>query len=348
MILNEPDYQKAIDAIDNLFDGGRVTGQLAKELNMERAGLRAEKQMAYQLKSYFQSMTDLFVWNNLKLAHGDITAQIDHIVFSRRAFWIIESKSISDTVTVNELGEFHRIYRGKPSGIKSPIEQVKRQQQVFLDVLKANKEKFLGTILGMQKGLGSWTPTVFVAVSERGKISGQGRNLFKKELRKFDQIASEIKNVHDSTSVGLLKSIMQSKPETMNLFSESEIEKLVAFLKSVNIAEEPYDRSKKLVKEPRFKGDILPEAKAAASSRQMAGKSNNDEFTCSKCGSKNLVIAFGRSYYFKCRDCDGNSPINLVCGKCGTMMRTQKEKNEFYKCCEKCGAREQYFVNKDA
>jgi hypothetical protein len=350
MILNTPDYKKAIDEISKVLREKKVTGQLEKDLVFMRAGLTAEKEMAYRLGSYFQNSPELFVWNNLKLTHGGTNTQIDHLVFSRRAFWIIESKSVSDAIEVNEHGEFSRKHRGKSSGMNSPIEQVKQQQHEFLEFMKANRKKFLGTKLGMQKGLSLWTPTIFVAISEQCKIEGQGRANFKKELRKFDQIASEIDNVHKSVGVGLIESIMKGKPETMNLFSEKELENFKVFLKRVNIAEEPYERLKKLVSEPRFKAEILakPETKKAVSAKQVAAKAGCNEFACGKCGSKNLAVAFGRSYYFKCKDCDGNTPIHLVCPQCKGIMKTRKQEDEFFKCCEKCGTNERYFVNKEA
>ena len=40
--------------------------------------------MAYQLRAFFSDHSGLLVINNLKIQHSGVTAQIDHLVFSRR------------------------------------------------------------------------------------------------------------------------------------------------------------------------------------------------------------------------------------------------------------------------
>lgn len=356
MILKQPDYQKAIDGISKLLDGGRVIGDLKQELVNRRAGFYAEKQMAYDLERYFQNTEDLFVWNNLKIQDGKINAQIDHLVYSRRAVYLIESKSIGSEIMVNEQGEFFRCYGRASKPIDSPIEQVKSQEKVLFGFLEQHREKFLGKILGMRKGLGSWTSKYYVAISKNGKITGKGRDKFA-ELRKYDQIPSLIDQHHKKTDVGFIQQFKSSDTESFNLFNAKELEQLNEFLKENDKAEEPIEEIRKLAREPRYQKDILPEEKVKAAVA-AAGKPRDEKpktekkgpgngFVCSKCGSGDLRVAFGRSYYFKCKSCEGNTPIQLVCERCGGAMKTRKQKNEFFKECAACGTSGLYFVNAD-
>ena len=55
MILHTPDYQAAIDLIQEaLNDKGSLKSQQKWDLVFRKAGLRAEKQMAFLLESYFE------------------------------------------------------------------------------------------------------------------------------------------------------------------------------------------------------------------------------------------------------------------------------------------------------
>lgn len=345
MDIKIPDYKKAIDAINRLLVSGRVQGNLEQQLRHEAAGLVAEQQMAYQLTSYFQNSDELYVYNNLAIQNGEIIAQIDHLVFSRRAIYFIESKSVAGTIHVNNAGEFQRQYGRKSTSIKSPIEQVKRQKVVLIDFLKAHKDKFMGKFLFMQKGVNSWTPHYYVAISEKGKIMGPGRDQFI-ELMKFDQVASEIVEHHKKTDIGFLKSLDDKSGETLNLLNKEEISRVIEFIEESDVSQSPLEKIKELINKPEYRKDILPSPKQASQSSTSKIKSGAlDGFVCRKCGSHNLKIAFGRSYYFKCNDCDGNTSIKLTCEKCSGPMRTRKQKEKFYKICKQCGIDELYYIN---
>jgi len=67
---------------------------------------------------------------------------------------------------------------------------------------------------------------------------------------------------------------------------------------------------------------------------------------CSKCGSLNLEIRYGKyGYYFKCLECNGNTAIKLKCKNSSCKPRVKKEKLNFYRVCEKCNEKELFFVN---
>ena len=345
MIIKTPDYQKAIDAINQLLDSGRVQGELRQQLQYEAAGLVAEQQVAYQLASYFQNSEEIYIYNNLFIENGAVTAQIDHLVFSRRMIYFIESKSIAGAISVNEAGEFQRQYGKKFSPIKSPIEQVKRQRQVLLDFLDSHRNEFLGKVLFMRKGIGSWTPKYYVGVSEKGTIKGPGRSQFK-ELMKFDQIASAISEHHKQTKIGLIETLCKDDEESFNLLNKDEIKKVSSFLEKSDKSKEPIQKIKELLKKPEHKNNILPaRAKVGNSCPAQSEAPSLDTFSCSECGSHNLKIAFGRNYYFKCNDCGDNTPIKLTCEKCSGPMRIRKQKNKFYKVCKQCDIDTLYYVN---
>ncbi|MEO1407846.1 MAG: nuclease-related domain-containing protein, partial [Pseudomonadota bacterium] len=104
-----------------------------------RAGIQAERQMAYYLHRAFATSSNLYVINDLRLVDPEQpepdprtggsspgVAQIDHLVLHRFGAFIVESKSVTGTVTVRDDGggdEWTRSGKGMPS----PLRQAERQ-----------------------------------------------------------------------------------------------------------------------------------------------------------------------------------------------------------------------------
>jgi hypothetical protein len=75
-------------------------------------------------------------------------------------------------------------------------------------------------------------------------------------------------------------------------------------------------------------------------------KNIEDKQKCRACGSQELSIQYGKyGYYFKCRGCDGNTPIHLGCGQPGHKERIRKDGRNFYRECANCQTSSLYFVN---
>jgi hypothetical protein len=75
-------------------------------------------------------------------------------------------------------------------------------------------------------------------------------------------------------------------------------------------------------------------------------KQQENKFTCKKCFSDKVKIVWGKyGYYFKCNDCQGNTPIKLKCKDDSCVVKLKKEKNNFYQICETCNTKTLYYVN---
>ncbi|WP_434620395.1 nuclease-related domain-containing protein [Azospirillum sp. B2RO_4] len=164
-------------------------------LQARQAGVRAERQMAFYLRRAFASSDDHAVLNNIRITAGGDTAQIDHLVISRWGLVIIESKSVSTRVRVNQRGEWMRLMGGSWQGMPSPILQATRQRDFLRTVLSANKAKLLGRgLLVGQKDFENFSMDVMVAVSDHGIIDRVG-GADPKEVFKADQIPMCVKDV---------------------------------------------------------------------------------------------------------------------------------------------------------
>lgn len=113
------------------------------------AGQEQEKNVAFYLKRAFKDHKQIFVINDFKFSFNDESAQIDHLIVYPFGFILIESKSITGEVKVNELGEWSRSYKGKWSGMPSPIKQLELQENLLRELLHENRAKIIGKLFGI-------------------------------------------------------------------------------------------------------------------------------------------------------------------------------------------------------
>ncbi|MEQ8845087.1 MAG: NERD domain-containing protein [Phycisphaerales bacterium] len=154
-----------------------------------RAGLQAERQMAHYLHRAFATSSNLYVINDLRLVDPEQpehdgspgVAQIDHLVLHRYGAFIVESKSVTGTVTVRDDGGGDEWTRGG-TGMPSPLRQAERQGEFLRAFLNRHSEQLLGKIgTGLrtlsrlvhgtdQRGFGYFPVQSIVAIADQGQI----------------------------------------------------------------------------------------------------------------------------------------------------------------------------------
>ncbi len=101
--------------------------RIEQELRNIQAGIRGEEEAAYEIKLHYGESTNWMIIHDLRIEHGGLVAQIDHLIINRMLeMWVCESKHFSEGVAVNEHGEFAAFFGNKPYGVPSPIEQNNR------------------------------------------------------------------------------------------------------------------------------------------------------------------------------------------------------------------------------
>jgi predicted RNA-binding Zn-ribbon protein involved in translation (DUF1610 family) len=257
MIICEPNYAMAIEEWQSLLDGQPLPPQQQRFILSQLAGVRAEKDMAYYLCVAMREKPEFAVFNNLKVDHDGLTAQIDHLVLTRWTAYFIESKSVSQSIYVNEHGEWGRVWGRRFASMESPVEQSHRHQQVLYDFLNAHREQFMGKLLGLKtKGFAKLlTPQHYVAISPRGQIRGRGRDKFP-QVKKADQVSGAILEHHGSLSTGILSTSLDVKD--MAAFSKQEFQAVIEFLQRSNTATSPVEQAHQAI------ADLERQAAAAA------------------------------------------------------------------------------------
>ncbi len=293
----------------------------------ERAGDSAEQQMAFYLDRAFGERDDVHVFNDLRIERARAAAQIDHLVIHPWGMIIIESKSVTGEIQINPQNEFVRLHGRKRTGMPSPILQARRQKDLLVKLLDDRKEELLGKVLlglGHAK-FGVYDYEVMVAISDQGIIQRPDASL--PELVKADQITDAVSAIiaRHRKAARLLSKV--DGDYGLFKFREDEFDRVVAFLTDAHAP--------------------LPERKPQPGSASAADpESNLPIYLCKHCKGEDLSILFGTSYYFKCHDCGGNSPIKNPCRGCGEQTKTRKRGDKFSSVCSVCGQIELFFINK--
>jgi hypothetical protein len=173
------DKQPDIDALERLLARVGLSGSTRRDIEYEirsiRAGIKGERDAAYQIELYFGRSDNWMTIHDLRFEVDGLAAQIDHLIINRLAqLWICESKQFAEGVSVNECGEWTRWWRGRPEGIPSPTEHNRRHvlllKRAFDDgLVKAPK----------RLGLVRWKPHFksLVLVSDNARIGRPKRTL---------------------------------------------------------------------------------------------------------------------------------------------------------------------------
>lgn len=328
----------------------------------QRAGDEAERQMAFYLKRAFADDPQVHVFHNLRLEDGSDAAQIDHLILHRSGAIIIESKSVTSSVQINERDEWAREWNGRWTGMPSPVLQARRQADFLRKMLRARREELLSkAVFGLlQRGFGMFVFDVVVAISDQGVVQHRGPL---PEVRKADQVVDRVRELirEQAGLASPMSKDPRSKDWGMTLRPE-EFNRTSAFLRAAH-----RDREGK-PEVPMTPAAQVPEATVTGRhgipAPSVPRASNGPylavgpvvkatpllapaaRFSCQKCGGSQLEVTYGKyGYYFKCQTCDGNTRIELKCPKCGGKSRTRKEKQQFFAECQPCRTSELYYTN---
>ncbi len=320
--------------------------QLEFSDRFEQAGYRAESQLAFYLKREFKDDPQFLVFNNLRLSKSGDICQIDHLVLHRYGIIIIESKSVTTRVEVNELGEWKRWFNNNWQGMPSPILQAQRQGKFLKDYLEDNVETLLNkNLLGKQVHFIRMPMDVLVAISDSGIIN-RPKNDKLEQVCKADQISEKIKKI--ATNYRKKDSLFNLSLEIIYEFNSDEIQRISQFLLEQHQSVSPSVSTTSQNTQPQVSS--IPTTKNTVISSNNKPKpldsvpkavvkpiaSNIPQNTCPHCHSKNLSILYVRSYFFKCNDCGKNIAIKNICPTCGDREKTRKQGLEFFTECEKC------------
>ena len=281
-----------------------------------QAGFAAEKQMAFYLKRAFENDPKVLIVNGIRLEQSDDAAQIDHLLLHEYGMIIIESKSVTTQVSINDHGEWSRQFNQSKKGMPSPVLQAKRQGEFLKNFLRPHTERLLKKVLGVQAKFDKMPIDIIVAISDTGIINRPNNGIDELEyVCKADRAVEKIQEIING---------YRKKESALSLslgpyiFGKSSRKKVGQFLIENH---SPASISPLVVDEKR---------KKETSSRR-------DIISCKHCHGTMVEVVYGKyGYYLKCRKCGGNTAIRENCPGCGKQLRVRKEKEKFFLECRDC------------
>ncbi|CAM3966471.1 NERD domain-containing protein [Vreelandella rituensis] len=283
-------------------------------------GHQQEKDVAFHLRREFGDKQQVLIFNDLRLTHNGENAQIDHLVVYPFGFIVIESKSINGEVNVNTEGEWSRSYRGEWRGMPSPVRQAEMQQTLLKELLRANVEKFVRKLLGVQGQVGGREWRVLCAVSSSAILDRENMPSKISDVTvKSEFVAERVKKW-----VGSLGTFSSLKGRAR--FNERELADLGDFLLTQDA------QARQTVPPPEIKAPVVvPETSVQETAVPL--------LVCKHCGEDHaLEDRYGKyGYFVKCGSCGKNTPMKPPCPACDSRSVVVNKRGPTYAAtCKAC------------
>lgn len=123
---------------------GPLLEQLEQEIKHVEAGIYGENSIKYELSN---SHIPMFVLHDLYLEYGELSAQIDYLIVTRKHQYVVECKNLYGNIEITNTGDFVRTvsfgHHTKKEGIYSPITQNKRHLELIKQIRSAEHKNLL-------------------------------------------------------------------------------------------------------------------------------------------------------------------------------------------------------------
>ena len=135
---NIDDKSKQIETLEDLLSRSTSAAQkklIETDLKKLKSGIEAEQENAYYLNFEFEKSKHLILLHDVRLEHDGRTAQFDHLLISRFGIELLETKSSTGEMTINEDGSIN-LKNGKYTNtFLNPLEQSRRHGAVLRDFI---------------------------------------------------------------------------------------------------------------------------------------------------------------------------------------------------------------------
>lgn len=242
---------------------GKSTGDLREEIEKQvtiaEYGLKGEESIAFELKN---SGKDMYILQDIYLEAGDLSAQIDYLVVTRKRIYILECKNLIGDIEVNNTGDFIRTYqiRGKKirEGIYSPITQNIRHMHVIKEVRKASRSNNITKKIFESHFDDNYKSIVVLANPKTILNAKYAKKEIKEQIVRADQLVSKIREMdqqveHEMSAKEMLEVanyfLERNRPDRLD-YAE-KYEKMLEQVKTAkeNVMSAAVENKEKLIKD---------------------------------------------------------------------------------------------------
>jgi hypothetical protein len=165
-------------------------------------GIAGEKNIEFELKN---SHIPMYILHDIYLEDGDLSAQIDYLVFTKKICFVIECKNLYGDIEINNSGDFIRTIefggRKKKEGIYSPITQNQRHLELMKKIKIDNKNNILTKYMA-GKYFEDFNKSIVVLANPKTVLNVKyAKKEAKEKVIRADQLVKYIKDVYENSKL---------------------------------------------------------------------------------------------------------------------------------------------------
>ena len=165
-------------------------------------GIAGEKNIEFELKN---SHIPMYILHDIYLEDGDLNAQIDYLVFTKKICFVIECKNLYGDIEINSSGDFIRTIefggRKKKEGIYSPITQNQRHLELMKKIKTDNRNNILTKYMA-GRYFEDFNKSVVVLANPKTVLNAKyAKKEVKEKVIRADQLVNYIKEMYENSKV---------------------------------------------------------------------------------------------------------------------------------------------------
>lgn len=325
----------------------------------EQAAQRALELIAAQLKQGFKdspkslSQMNPRIFHNVRFEFETTIAQLDHLIIHQYGIIVIENRGEPADLSVNTLGEWTQVFKGKELRISSPVTQGERKLSFLKNFLEAHAAVL--RLNPQERSFDRIATALIVSISDEGEFT-TSPNTSMPRVRRSADVFNHLNALMSEQRQACIGPFGRHKNKEQVL-SEEELFRITSFLRSQHV---PMERE---VYQPNFS---LPsdseadyestEAVSEADVPATSIKGRPSHYACLNCGCKQLNIIKEANdikeaehmYRMMCLDCGAKAEIECTCKHCGQEGFVSQNEDEYLIECNSCLRAEIIFVEPQA
>jgi hypothetical protein len=171
---------------------------IERDIKYIEYGIIGEKNIEFELKN---SHMPFYILHDVYLKHGELSAQIDYLVFTPKMCFVIECKNLFGDIEINSNGDFIRTieYNGKKKkeGIYSPVTQNERHLELLKSLIICKQKNFISRRIAENSFRKMFIPIVVLANSKTILKNRYAKKEIKNKVIRADQLIQYIKDTYN-------------------------------------------------------------------------------------------------------------------------------------------------------
>jgi hypothetical protein len=196
------DAEIQVEKLKALMPSLNKEGQsiIKQDIKFLEYGIIGEKNIAFELKN---SHMPMYILHDLYLEDGDLSAQIDYMVVTKKMCFVIECKNLYGNIDINNSGDFIRTIeygrKKKKEGIYSPITQNQRHLEL-LKKIKSDKNNNILLKFVAGNHFEDYHKSVVVLANPKTVLNYKyAKKEIKEKVIRADQLVKYIKNIYNES-----------------------------------------------------------------------------------------------------------------------------------------------------